>query len=66
MIGGAERSLGADAADALGRLTLAEIARFWRSPEDFSPTAEQLFRSLPDSVQRTTAAGFELRARKPA
>jgi SAM-dependent methyltransferase len=61
----AAHHLGSDVARALGALTLEEMAGFWRKPQDWNPAARELFFKLPEIVQRSTAAGFELRARKP-
>lgn len=57
--------LGRDAADAVGDLTLAELARFWSHPEGWNPSLREVFFKLPEPAQRRIAAGFDLQARKP-
>lgn len=65
LLGAAAHHLGADVERRIGALTLAEMAGFWRQPQGWNPAAAELFFKLPEIVQRSIAAGFELRARKP-
>ena len=65
LLGAAAHHLGPDVARKIGSLTLEEMAGFWRKPQGWNPAALDLFFKLPEVVQRSIAAGFELRARKP-
>lgn len=49
-------------AKALAKLTLAELAGFWRDPESRKGPAWDAFMNLSDTARRTLAAGFEVRA----
>lgn len=61
-----ESQLGATAARAIEGLTLGEVAGFWRRQAGWNPQAHAIFTALPEQAQRATAAGFDLRARKPS
>lgn len=65
LLGTLEAQVGASAARTIGALTLEEIAGFWRQQEGWNPQARAIFGALPEPAQRATAAGFDLRARKP-
>jgi SAM-dependent methyltransferase len=65
LLGAIEAHLGAPAARSIAKLSLEEIASFWRQQAGWNPQARSIFAALPEPVQRATAAGFDLRARKP-
>jgi SAM-dependent methyltransferase len=58
--------VGPAAARRIGALTLDEVAGFWRHQAAWNPEAHAIFTALPEPAQRATAAGFDLRARKPS
>jgi SAM-dependent methyltransferase len=60
-----ENHLGPEAARRVGELRVGDLARFWRSQADWDAEMQALFFALPEAAQRSIAAGFELRARKP-
>lgn len=60
-----ETQIGSAAAKQIGALTLDEVAGFWRRQAGWNPQAHAIFAALPEPAQRATAAGFDLRARKP-
>lgn len=66
LLGSVEAHLGPDAAKRIGGLTMQELAEFWRKPDGWHPDAHAVFTGLPEPAQRATAAGFDLRARKPS
>jgi SAM-dependent methyltransferase len=61
-----ETQIGSAAAKQIGALTLDEVASFWRRQAGWNPQAHAIFAALPEPAQRATAAGFDLRARKPS
>ncbi len=42
------------------------VADFWRHHAGWNPEAHAIFTALPEPAQRATAAGFDVRARKPS
>ena len=58
--------VGPAAARRIGALTLDEVAGFWRHQAGWNPEAHAIFTALPEPAQRATAAGFDVRARKPS
>jgi SAM-dependent methyltransferase len=58
------KEMGAADSEFLGRTTLAELAMAWQTGRHASPELFDVFRRLPDNLQRRLAAGFEVSARK--
>lgn len=56
--------LGEDAYQRLSRAKVGDLAEFWATRQLPPDNLYELFRRLPDDVQRTFAAGFQLEARK--